>query len=117
MVALLVMATATATHAAQLGEIIGLLGEPRDSIGPVGYSVCMTADVGGDGQPDILVGAPDWTSPGDVTPGRAHLYAGGAFLDTLPDVTFQGQLDGDEFGFAVAGGFDLNAAGGGEANH
>jgi hypothetical protein len=110
-VAALCLAVASPACAEWLGEPLGSLGTPRDSIGPVGYAVCIVPDVQGDGSPDILVGAPDWTSPGGAAYGRAHLYRGGAVLDTLSDLTFQGQSDGDEFGYAVCGGTDLNADG------
>ncbi len=109
---LLCLAALHPASAEWLGQTLGQLGTPRDSIGPVGYAVAVVPDVQGDGYPDVLVGAPDWASTGGAVLGRAHLYRGGAPLDTLSDLTFQGQSDGDQFGFAVCGGTDLNADGG-----
>jgi hypothetical protein len=113
--ALLCLVAVPPAPAEWLGQDLGRLGSPRDSIGPVGYAVAIMPDVQGDGYGDVLVGAPSWTSGGGAVLGRAHLYRGGTVLDTLSDLTFQGQSDGDEFGFAVCGGTDLNADGAADA--
>ncbi|GAA0650715.1 beta strand repeat-containing protein [Brevundimonas lenta] len=72
-----------------------------------GTSVASAGDVDGDGQADLIVGAPG----DDVTAtnaGAAYVYSGatGALL-----YTFNGASSGDNFGVSVAGAGDVNGDG------
>lgn len=101
----------------------GSPGETFDSIanGSVGDSVAgdwfgsavaAAGDFNGDGYGDVVVGAPYSDRKGDDS-GAAYLYFGGAgqVFDTQADVVFEGTRAGDNFGFRVASGGDLNGDG------
>ncbi|MBI3817523.1 MAG: FG-GAP repeat protein [Planctomycetes bacterium] len=66
-----------------------------------GMSVAGAGDIDGDGIGDSIVGAPGGT-------GRVYLYSG---LSAAPMQTTSDALSGTGYGFALAGGCDLNADG------
>lgn len=76
-----------------------------------GTSVAGAGDVNGDGYADIIIGA-DANDPGDPSPGYFSIYPGGpSGLIPTPLFTQFGESDNDRFGFAVAGGGDLDGDG------
>ena len=69
-----------------------------------GSSVSGAGDFNGDGYCDILVGAPGSN--------YAHIYFGGAVIDTIPDAVMVGNSFLDRnFGFSVACAGDVNGDG------
>ena len=95
-------------------------GDPMDSTADLelpgeniycwlGYSVAGAGDVDGDGFDDVLVGSPYY--PGGLSSqayGRVYLLSGGATMDNVPDVNFDGAAPHDQFGWSVDGELDLN---------
>jgi hypothetical protein len=77
----------------------------------LGTSVAAAGDVNGDGDPDILVGAPYWNGPGATDAGAAYVYYGGALLDTLPDYVIEGEETEENLGRSVAGCGDVTGSG------
>ncbi|MGR9088257.1 MAG: hypothetical protein ACU841_14475, partial [Gammaproteobacteria bacterium] len=91
--------------------LVGIIGSRRNDF--LGYSVANAGDIDGDGFDDIIVGIPN-SDP--VLPGRTQasrnagtviVYSGKTALP-LPNLTFNGDAAGDEFGIAVAGAGDVN---------
>ncbi|MGC9399613.1 MAG: SdrD B-like domain-containing protein [Anaerolineae bacterium] len=82
-----------------------------------GITVGAAGDVGNDGFDDVIVGGPGYvgyTHEGaDIAEGRAYVYHGsGSGLATAPSwATDPTNQDGAEFGFATAGGRDINGDG------
>jgi len=60
----------------------------------------VCGDVDGDGYDDILVGAMQYNNHR----GRVTLFYGGPDMDTTADVIFEGQNEGDWFGFGIGCG-------------
>lgn len=95
-----------ALSAAALGQapLHDLSGPAGDE---VGTALAATGDLDGDGQPDLVVGAPeaDGGAPGS---GRVHVYSGktGWIVRTL-----DGESSGDRFGHSVASLGDLDGDG------
>lgn len=79
----------------------------RNSASYFGSSVSINGDFNGDGFDDILVGA-CLDASNNIYPGKAFLYYGGTTLDTIPDITFSGEIDGEQFGTKVQFVGDLN---------
>jgi len=87
--------------------------EANDGLSPI-----ASGDVNGDGQADLIVGAPTADGPDDSRPdaGEAYVILGPPPGETLdlsrdrPDVTISGATAGDFLGFAVAAG-DVNGDG------
>lgn len=75
-----------------------------------GYSVAGAGDVNGDGFDDLIVGAYGYDFPG-YNAGRAYLYFGGTQMDSIPDVIFDAENAGDQFGKALSPAGDLNRDG------
>ncbi|MBZ0270196.1 integrin alpha, partial [bacterium] len=75
-----------------------------------GTGVAGAGDVNGDGFADVVVGAP-FQAAGGVNAGRAYVYYGGPFEDTVADLTLTGEAVGDNFGESVAGAGDVNGDG------
>ncbi|MDZ7860937.1 MAG: T9SS type A sorting domain-containing protein [Candidatus Krumholzibacteriota bacterium] len=73
-----------------------------------GDMVDAGGDVNGDGEDDLLIGAPR-NDDGAVWGGKAYLYLGGAAFDTIPDASMTGASIGDWFGAAGKIVRDLNA--------
>lgn len=78
----------------------------------LGYSVCAVSDLSGDGRIDVVVGIPyDDTNNNDA--GAAHVLALGAGSATILGGVY-GTGVGDEYGWAVSGGGDVDADGKGD---
>ena len=75
-----------------------------------GYSVSTAGDVNGDGYDDIIIGAYKHDAGGSDA-GRAYIYFGGAFFNSIADVTLTGAAAVDEFGYAVSTAGDVNSDG------
>ncbi len=76
-------------------------------ISHLGTSVAGAGDVNGDGFADVVIGAPTY-SPG----GQAYVYLGSANgLGANPAWSASGGNNGDNFGFCVASGGDINGDG------
>lgn len=75
-----------------------------------GSALTTRADVDGDGQMDLIVGA-----PGDhMVPGRVFVYLTGDFSGTsspVPSVVIMGEQMGDQFGASVQSAGDLDGDG------
>ena len=68
----------------------------------LGYSVSSAGDTDMDGFDDVIVGAPFAES------GAAHIIFGGDPIGGALDKTFTGSDVGEQFGFSVAGGVNLD---------
>ncbi len=73
-----------------------------------GHSVATAGDVDGDGQPELVIGA-----PGHADSGAAHLVHGPAsgFVDLADATLMLGEDPDDELGYHLAGGADLTGEG------
>jgi hypothetical protein len=77
----------------------------------VGYSVAWAGDVNRDGFDDWMVGAP-YNSGGESNEGAVYLFYGGSgALSTVPVWTQESNHVEAYFGYAVAGGGDINGDG------
>ncbi|MCY1636693.1 MBG domain-containing protein [Marinifilum sp. D737] len=72
-----------------------------------GTSCEIVGDVNNDGFDDVLIGDSGYSS----YTGRAHLYFGGASMDTNADAIWNGQGNYDYFGGTVEGVGDINGDG------
>jgi len=75
----------------------------------LGRSVAGIGDLDGDGHDDLAVGAPGHDGGGSDA-GRAYVLLGGAVLGGVPAAGLSG-LAGDQLGFALAGGGDIDGDG------
>jgi hypothetical protein len=76
-----------------------------------GSSVAAGGDVNGDGDPDLLVGAPYRNVLSTVDAGTAYLFYGGAVLDTIADYAIEGEETEENMGRSVAGCGDVTGSG------
>ena len=85
------------------GTLLLTLRGPRQKFAKFGTSVALSADVTGDGRPDILVGAPDATVNGLQNAGEVLVYKGnnGRLFRTLTSQDTDGPQAAAGFGFAV----------------
>ena len=102
------------------GSASGLGATPAWSVDSVGFGayfgagVASAGDVDGDGFGDVIVGAPFY-SGGQNFEGSAWLYHGSPTgLSTVYDWAQQSNIQGAEYGRAVAGAGDLNGDGFGD---
>ena len=72
-----------------------------------GMSVSSAGDVNGDGYDDIIVSAPEYSSG----TGRAYIFYGGQFMNTIADVTLTGETTFNYFGRSVSSAGDVNGDG------
>ncbi len=73
-----------------------------------GAGVSSAGDVSGDGRTDLIIGAPQTSIGGaGAGAGRAHIYFGGADIDSVADMTLSGDPAGWYFGSSIAMG-DMN---------
>jgi hypothetical protein len=76
-----------------------------------GWSVATAGDVDGDGDTEVIVGAPDWDD-GNVDEGAAWVYYGSEDgLSTVPGEYYQGSYDSAGCGVSVATAGDVNGDG------
>jgi hypothetical protein len=79
--------------------------------GAFGSAVGDVGDVNGDGERDFAVGAPLEDPAGLADAGSAYLFFGGAAVDAVPDLAFDGAEAGASFGTTVAGPGDFDGSG------
>lgn len=95
-------------HSGQTGfELYRFSGERAGDF--FGAAVADAGDINNDGFPDMIIGAPQHdVSALKENAGRAYLFSGkdGAIL-----FIFDGETEGDQFGWSVAGAGDVNADG------
>jgi hypothetical protein len=84
-----------------------LIFEKDETNSAFGRSVCGAGDVNGDGFDDVMISAPERSNGA----GRVCLYYGGALMDTVADVVFDGEGENDDFGWSLAGSADVNGDG------
>ena len=70
----------------------------------LGYPVSAAGDVNNDGFDDVIVGASGYNS----NVGRVYIYYGGNSLNSVADVTMDGETSGDYFGVSVSNAGDVN---------
>ncbi|MCK5561858.1 MAG: FG-GAP repeat protein [Thermoplasmata archaeon] len=75
-----------------------------------GYSVHYAGDIDGDGDPDVIIGAPyNDSSDGSKTDcGAIYVYCGGSDIDSTVNFTNYGEYANDHFGWAVSFAGDIN---------
>ena len=72
--------------------------------GNFGWSLSGGEDINGDGITDIVVGA----NGSESFIGKTYIFLGGQELDNTPDEIYEGELAGDNFGYALSCGGDIN---------
>lgn len=70
--------------------------------GQLGYAISTAGDANLDGFDDIFVGVPF------AGAGAVHLFYGGYSMDETSDKTFGGSTAGDQYGYSLAGGMNLD---------
>ena len=70
-----------------------------------GSSVSSAGDINADGYSDVIVG--EYNSPN----GNAYVFFGGAAIDTLVDITMEGETISNFFGRSASGAGDVNGDG------
>jgi hypothetical protein len=75
-----------------------------------GVSVGGAGDVNGDGSDDVIVGS-SFNDAGGADAGRAYVYFGGAFSDTVADLIVTGAAVNDQLGTSVGTAGDVNGDG------
>ena len=73
-----------------------------------GFSIAPAGDIMVDGMDDMIVGAPSYDSPTITGVGRVEIFYGGSPMNSIPDKTFVGDTAGGHFGWAVAGGVNVD---------
>jgi hypothetical protein len=76
----------------------------------LGSSVSGAGDVNDDGYDDVIVGAPRYDGGGSNI-GRAYIHFGKSSMDNTPDIIYEGESDGDDFGRSVSKAGNVNGAG------
>ncbi len=90
-----------------LDDIPDLVFHGTDYSGWMGSSVAGIDDADGDGQRDLLIGAPGFGGGS----GRVFFYRGGPGIDNVSEAFYDRPMDGLRFGSAVAGIGDLDGDG------
>ena len=79
-----------------------------------GNTASTSADIDGDGAPDLMVGVAGWAKWGGTPRGRVYFEYGslsGSNSLYYPDASYRGRSDNDELGHAVLGIPDVDADG------
>ena len=79
----------------------------------VGQDLTLNRDINGDGYPDFVVGAPN-SSQVKERGGQALVFLGGPTLPFRPALVLNGEVPGDQLGYAVAMAGDVNGDGYGD---
>lgn len=90
---------ASLPSAAADADVIVLGENDREQFG---YSICSAGDADEDGVDDVYVGAPF------ANEGAVYLLYGDSSMDSTIDKTFNGDTVGDQFGFSVSSGLNLD---------
>jgi len=72
-----------------------------------GYSIASAGDMNGDGQDDVIVGAP-FNDQGGINKGKVYVFSGASHTLLWAK---SGESPGDEFGYSVASAGDVNGDG------
>ncbi len=72
----------------------------------LGISCSYAGNVNADFYDDVIVGASMHDVPG---PGQAYVFLGSSSMDNIPDVTMNGNWEGDQFGYSVSTAGNINA--------
>lgn len=83
---------------------VKMLGETTYNYTYFGKSVSGTGDLNDDGFSDVVVGASGYNS----NTGKAYIYFGSADMDSLADLTINGEAGGNYLGFSVSNAKDVN---------
>jgi hypothetical protein len=94
-------------------------GDPMDSTADVtltgenngdefGYSVSAAGDLDGDGDPDVIVGAPYFTNGSKTECGAFYVFCGGSDIDATEEYKNEGEYAYDHFGWSVSLAGDMN---------
>jgi hypothetical protein len=73
-----------------------------------GYSVHYAGDIDGDGDPDVIVGAPYFTNGSKTDCGAFYIFCGGSDIDATEEYKNEGEYAYDHFGWSVSYAGDLN---------
>jgi hypothetical protein len=98
------------------GSASGLTSTPWTADGDqeaaqFGWSVASAGDINGDGFADVTAGAPYYDAP-DLDEGRAYLHLGSPTgLASIAAWTAEGDQEGAQYGYSVAGAGDVNGDG------
>jgi hypothetical protein len=76
-----------------------------------GYSVHYAGDIDGDGDPDVIVGAPYLTNGTKTECGAFYVFCGGSDIDATEEYKNEGEYSYDHFGWSVSFAGDLNGDG------
>jgi hypothetical protein len=86
-----------------LSAAADLILEGRAAGEHFGHALAAAGDLNGDGNDDLIVGAP-WNNGAGIEAGAAYVYYGSASgLATTPGLTLSGTLAYERFGWSVAG--------------
>jgi hypothetical protein len=105
----------------RVGAVYGFYGSPSglshtpdwvvtgsDASANFGMAVAGAGDVNRDGYSDVIVAAPNYSSP-ELSEGKVFVYEGGpAGLATTPVWTREGNAENANLGFSLGGGGDVN---------
>ena len=73
-----------------------------------GHSIAPAGDIMVDGMDDVIVGSPFYDSGTMMEAGRVSIFYGGNPMNTVPDRVFTGGAAYAHFGWAVAGGVNVD---------
>jgi hypothetical protein len=79
-----------------------------------GFSVHGAGDTGGDGKPDVIVGAPYYDDGATTDCGIIYVFNGGSGMDTTSDYIHKGDSANMHFGWSVSLAVDMDSDGNGE---